>query len=68
MFYPIFATGKNRYNKTIVSQAEFYALLYVGSKDGNVLKWNLNSVKPAGKQIEFDRKAIDINCTKIITI
>jgi len=31
MFYPIFATGKNRYNKTIVSQAEFYALLYVGS-------------------------------------
>lgn len=44
------------------------SLLYVGCNDGNTLIWNLNCVKPTGKKIEFDRKAIDVDCTKIVTV
>lgn len=44
------------------------SLLYVGSSEGNVLKWNLNSVQPAGKKVEFDRKAIDVDCSRVVTV
>ena len=43
-------------------------MLYAGTRGGNLLKWNLNSVRPAPKQIEFDRKAIDPHCTRIVTV
>lgn len=35
------------------------SLLIVGTDFGNVMKWNLNCVKPPTKKIEFDRKAIN---------
>lgn len=44
------------------------SLLYVGSSQGNVLKWNLNSVHPVGKKVEFDRKAMDADCSRVVTV
>ena len=44
------------------------SLLIAGTKGGNIIKWNLNCVKPAIKKVEFDRKAIDQECTKIVTV
>jgi WD40 repeat protein len=35
------------------------SLLVVGTNTGNVMKWNLDCVKPPTKKIEFDRKTID---------
>jgi hypothetical protein len=33
-----------------------------------VLKWNLNCVQPLGKKVEFDRKAIDVDCSRVVTV
>jgi hypothetical protein len=40
----------------------------VGTNLGNVLKWNLNCVKPPRKKIEFDRKAINQDSSQLVTI
>lgn len=44
------------------------SLLYVGCNGGNLLKWNLNCLRPIGKKVEFDRKAIDADCSRVATV
>lgn len=43
-------------------------LLYSATNMGNILKWNLNCVRPKTKKIDFFRKAIDRDCSKIVTV
>ena len=33
--------------------------LYSGTKRGNILTWNLNSIHPSPEKVVFDRMAID---------
>ena len=44
------------------------SLLLAGTTGGNIIKWNLNCVRPPNKKIEFDRKAIDQECTRLVTV
>ena len=44
------------------------SLLVAGTQGGNVIKWNLNCVKPPSKKIEFDRTAIDGDCSRIVSV
>ena len=43
-------------------------ILICGTSGGNIIKWNLNCVRAPAKKIEFDRKAIDQECTRIVTV
>ena len=43
-------------------------LLYSATNQGNILKWNLNFVRPKSKKIEFNRKAIDSDCSKMAIV
>lgn len=53
---------------TAIDLNEDDSLLVTGTDSGNILKWNLNCVKPPTKKIEFDRKAIDQECTRVVTV
>jgi WD40 repeat protein len=59
-----------RYSETpmAIDMNEDETLLLTGTKGGNIVKWNLNCVRPPAKKVDFDRKAIDQECTQIVTV
>ena len=44
------------------------SLLYVGTNAGNVLVWNLNSIRPAPAKVNFDRVAVDSECSTLVSV
>lgn len=42
--------------------------LYAGTKRGNILSWNLNSIHPTPEKVVFDRLAIDKEGEKTVHI